>query len=236
LREGITPANRKSIFAAHAALGLSVSEVILQGCQPVIVEGESDQHLLNAIKLYLIREGKISPTKELVFLPAGGTSNIGVQGIVGILGGKNEELPHIVLDSDANGKALEKNLISGLYSGDARKRIVTAQSLMGLDNSEVEDLLPYDLLKREIERILRNDDDDVEFGDGYTTDKPIVPQIEQFASEYSIVLSKGWKVEMSKKFKTQLLRPKAKIDIKYIDMWVAMFNHFVPTITAQPKL
>ena len=29
LREGITPENRNSIYAAHAALGLSVSDVIL---------------------------------------------------------------------------------------------------------------------------------------------------------------------------------------------------------------
>jgi len=188
LREGITKVNEKSIFAAHAALGLSVSNVILQGCQPVIVEGESDQHLLNAIKLYLIREGKISPTKELVFLPAGGTSNVGVQGIVGILGGKNEELPHIILDSDSNGRAMEKNLISGLYSGDTKTRIITAKSLTSLDNSEVEDIIPYGLMKKELERILRVDDDDNEFDDEYIDEAPLVPQIKKFADDNSISL------------------------------------------------
>jgi len=235
LREGITPANRNSIYAAHAALGLSVSDVILHGCHPVIVEGESDQHLLNAIKLYLIREGKISPTKELVFLPAGGTSKIGVQGIVGILGGKNEELPHIVLDSDSNGKALEKNLISGLYGGDARKRIITTQLMLNLDNSEVEDLLPYYLMKKELRRILHNDYDDVEFEDGHVTDKPIMPQIEQFANDKSIALKKGWKVELSKKIKNQLLKPDTKIEDKYVDIWMKLFNHFVVSATEQSK-
>jgi len=228
LREGITSANKKSIFAAHAALGLSVSEVILQGCQPVIVEGESDQHLLNAIKLYLIREGKISPTKELVFLPAGGTSNVGVQGIVGILGGKNEELPHIILDSDGNGKAMEKNLISGLYSGDAKERVITAKSLTNLDNSEVEDLMPYSLMKKELERILRIDDDDIEFDDEYVADAPIIPQIQKFVDDNSITLPKGWKVELAKKVKNLILRPKTEIESKNVDLWIKLFDHLTP--------
>lgn len=37
------PAQTKSIYAVHAALGLATSDIILQGCQPVIVEGPSDQ-------------------------------------------------------------------------------------------------------------------------------------------------------------------------------------------------
>ena len=183
--------------------------------------------MLNAIKLYLIREGKISPTKELVFLPAGGTSNIGVQGIVGILGGKNEELPYIILDSDSNGKAMEKNLISGLYSGDAKTRIVTAKTLTSLDNSEVEDIIPYSLMKKELERILRTDDDDIEFDDEYADKAPIVPQIKKFADENSIALPRDWKVELAKKVKQQILRPKSKIDDKDIDLWVKLFNHFI---------
>jgi transcription elongation factor len=50
LRDGINSSNKSSIYAAHAALGLSVSDVILQGCHPVIVEGTSDQYYMNAVK------------------------------------------------------------------------------------------------------------------------------------------------------------------------------------------
>jgi predicted ATPase len=152
LREGITPANKNSIYAAHAALGLSVSDVLLNGCQPVIVEGTSDQYFLYAIKQYLIQNKKIAPDKELVFLPAGGTSTKGVQGIVGILGAKSEELPPILLDSDNNGESLKKTLLSGLYTGDLKKRIISAKDITGMEHSEVEDLIPFELMQKEIER------------------------------------------------------------------------------------
>ena len=49
------PSQTKSIYAVHAAVGLTVSDIILQGCQPVIVEGASDQFYLNGIKNYLVR-------------------------------------------------------------------------------------------------------------------------------------------------------------------------------------
>ena len=54
LRQSNDSLNEKSIYAVHAALGLSVSDVLLQGCKPVIVEGPSDQIYLNAIKQILI--------------------------------------------------------------------------------------------------------------------------------------------------------------------------------------
>jgi predicted ATP-dependent endonuclease of OLD family len=53
-----------SVYAVHAALGLSISDILLQGCRPVIVEGPSDQFYLNAIKLFLIRKGLIAPKEE----------------------------------------------------------------------------------------------------------------------------------------------------------------------------
>ena len=225
LREGITSANKNSIYAAHAALGLSVSDVILQGCQPVIVEGTSDQYLLNAIKLYLIQHNKIAPDKELVFLPAGGTSIKGVQGIVGILGAKSEELPPILLDSDNNGESLKKTLLSGLYTGDLIKRIISAKDITGIECSEVEDLIPFELMQKEIERLLRNDED-AEFE--YDRSKPILPQIEKFAAENSIVLpnSGKMKVELAKKVKIQLAKLKTQVEDKYSEMWINLFNSF----------
>jgi len=37
----------KSVYAAYAAVGMSVSDVLLVGCQPAVVEGPSDQHYLS---------------------------------------------------------------------------------------------------------------------------------------------------------------------------------------------
>ncbi len=64
LRIGSAEVSQQSIYAVHAAMGLSVSDILLQGCQPVIVEGPSDQHYLNAIKSFLIKNNKISPAKS----------------------------------------------------------------------------------------------------------------------------------------------------------------------------
>ena len=53
----------KSIYAVHAALGLTVSDVLLQGSQVVVVEGPSDQFYLSAIKNALIRDQKFAPQR-----------------------------------------------------------------------------------------------------------------------------------------------------------------------------
>ena len=55
--------------------GLNVAESLLLGCQPVIVEGPSDQFYLTAIKTLLLSGGKITPKRELVFPPSGGTKD-----------------------------------------------------------------------------------------------------------------------------------------------------------------
>ncbi|MDU2805862.1 MAG: hypothetical protein E7C20_06120 [Veillonella sp.] len=39
-----------AVYAVHAALGLSVSEELLNGCDLIVVEGQSDQFYLNTIK------------------------------------------------------------------------------------------------------------------------------------------------------------------------------------------
>lgn len=67
LRATQDPKHSTSIYAVHAALGLSVSDILLQGCMPIIVEGVSDQYYLNVIKLFLIRN-KNSPLKKRLSL------------------------------------------------------------------------------------------------------------------------------------------------------------------------
>ena len=100
---------------------MSVSDILLQGCQPIIVEGPSDQNYLNAIKLYLIRNKKFLPNMEIVFMPSGGVR--GVPGVVSIVSGKNNELPLVILDSDQSGKEAKKKLLSGIYQASTEKII-----------------------------------------------------------------------------------------------------------------
>lgn len=136
LRQGADSLNEKSIYAVHAAMGLSVSDILLQGCQNIIVEGPSDQHYLNAIKSFLIKEKLLAPKQEMVFVPSGGVK--GVPGVVSILSGKTEDLPYVLVDSDTSGQDTVKKLSSGLYK-DQKDRIIQVKDITNIDNSEVED-------------------------------------------------------------------------------------------------
>ena len=121
LRASNDKGNEQAIYAVHSALGLTVSDVLLQGCQPVIVEWVSDQCYLNAIKLYLIRNKKFGPKNEVVFIPSGGVK--GVAGVTSIISGKNGSLPYVILDSDKSGQDAKNKLKSSLYASEEKKLI-----------------------------------------------------------------------------------------------------------------
>jgi len=203
LRDGAGSLEENSVYAVHAALGLSISDVLLLGCQPVIVEGPSDQYVLGAIKQKLISEGKIKPVHELVFLPAGG--NKGITAIAGVLG-MRDGLPPVILDADRPGIASAKHLKAGMYKQAEEKVITLADVLQNVNEPEVEDLIPFTFMERYLNKLFASIDD-VTFGDDYDQKKPIVPQIEQFASCHGVELPRGkWKVNLAKNFKTQLNR------------------------------
>lgn len=223
LRQGADALNEKSIYAVHAAMGLSVSDILLQGCQNVIVEGPSDQHYLNAIKSFLIKEKQIAPKQEIVFVPSGGVK--GVPGVVSILSSKTEELPYVLVDSDESGQNAIKKLQSGLYT-DQKDRIIEVKDITNIDRSEVEDMIPFTLLSRGIDRLFMTVEDET-FENVYNAALPLLPQIEGFAKKYSIELKKGWKVELAKSVKLALKNKKmSDIDNAVVTKWISLFSKF----------
>jgi hypothetical protein len=130
---------RASGYAVHAVLGLTIAESLLLGCTTVIVEGLSDQMYLSAIKNILIGRGKITPGRELVFPPAGGAK--GVKVVASLLTGRDESLPIALFDSDKIGAAVSQQLLTSLYVN-AKERVLEVKTFTGLDDSEVEDLIP----------------------------------------------------------------------------------------------
>jgi len=224
LRQGSDALNEKSIYAVHAALGLSVSDVLLQGCQAIVVEGPSDQFYLNAIKGFLIREKLISPEQEIVFVPSGGVK--GVPGVVSMISSKADDIPYLIIDSDKSGEDAKKRLLSGLYQG-FENRILDIKDYTDIEKSEVEDLIPFSLIEKGINRIF-NSLYEVDFKDTYNEKIPIVSQIETFAETNGIELEKGWKVGISIAAKVQLKSKKAgDIPKEYIDKWTMLFNAFL---------
>lgn len=221
LRIGSAVISQKSIYAVHAAMGLSVSDILIQGCQPVIVEGPSDQHYLNAIKTFLIKTKRIAPSKELIFVPSGGVK--GISGVVSILCSKGDELPYVIVDSDKSGMDAVKKLQSGLYK-ETHDKIIEIQTITEMENSEVEDIIPISLLEKGINHIF-NSVEEYDFFDTYEGDKPIVGQIEKFADTNSVELDNGWKVELAKYAKKALAKAKEeKIESSYVDRWVKLFE------------
>ncbi len=193
----------RSVYAVHAALGLSVSDTFLQGCRPIVVEGESDQRYLSAIKSYLIANGVITPARELVFLPAGGVK--GIKAVVSIVSGKDEGLCPVVVDSDEAGRNLASSLAEGLYQGSPDK-IIKMQEIVGLEDAEVEDLFPMSFMAKVITRFLPKPAGlEQEFEEVVREGEPIVRQVKAYAEKHGIELVIGWKVEVGKLAKARLL-------------------------------
>ena len=220
-------------YAVYSALGLTVAESLLLGCTPVVVEGPSDQHYLSAIKVILVAAGKLKPERELIFPPSGGAR--GVKAVASILGGRDEQLPVVLCDSDAQGIATAKSLRSGIYAGEP-DLILEISNFTGLANSEIEDLLPSEVIAGQLDRWLRTEQ---RFSDEFEKGKPIVPQIEAWAQRYGIKLEKpGWKVELARRVKTEVLSGGHQaFSAAVIDNWATLFDAFQrkpKALAAQP--
>lgn len=214
-------AQTKSIYPVYAALGLSVSDTLLQGCQAVVVEGTSDQHYLSAIKNYLIGKGLIKPKREILFIPAGGVK--GVAAVVSLITAKDEALPYVILDSDSSGQGMAKQLSSNLYNG-ATDRIVMVGNIRNMKDAEVEDLFPIEFFGKIVRKnFFRNADDD--FDEVVEENIPIVRQIQDFAAKNNVNLEQGWKVELAKQAKTALIKNKDPLNknTDILEIWEQLF-------------
>lgn len=215
----------QSIYPVHAALGLTVSDILFLGCQKIIVEGTSDQIYLSAIKNYLIGKGLITPKQEILFLPAGGVKGVGA--VVSIVAGKDELYPYVLLDSDRSGQQFAKQLSSSAYKT-FENRIIQTKDICGLENSEIEDLLPPPFLADMITRYFRKQPTEEDFSELVEVGQPIVPQVEQYAKENALELELGWKVEVAKAAKARLTPTKSinGMNETIEQQWVALFEKF----------
>ena len=199
----------QSIYPAHAALGLSVSDTLLVNCSPVLVEGESDQVYLSALKNLLISKGKIAPLKEIVFISTGGVK--GIKATSAILSGASEIKPPVLLDGDKPGAKMAVELKGDFYAVEKEKVIIVSEYTT-LQNGEIEDLFPKAKFAKIVARFLpRPEEVDEEFDDVVTDDTPICNQIEDFARTHGIDLEKGWKVRLATIIKREVLRGTDKI-------------------------
>jgi hypothetical protein len=92
-----------------------------------------------------------------------------------------------------------------------------------LDGSEIEDLIPGELLSQVIDRWQREPERG--FADFYQLGMPVVPQIETWAKANRVdLVAPGWKVEVAKRTKQALLSRNAKpIPAETLKIWEALF-------------
>jgi energy-coupling factor transporter ATP-binding protein EcfA2/5S rRNA maturation endonuclease (ribonuclease M5) len=227
LRDGQDAAQTKSIYPVHAALGLSVSDTMFQGCKPIIVEGQSDQLYLSAIKTILIREDLIKPSRELLFVPTSGAKAI--KTVASILGGKDDDLPLVLCDGDDAGTTLAKNLKETLYK-DMLDRVLLITDFVKLAGAEVEDLFPKSFMVPLLDRYLKGPNT-IPF-DVTDIKRSIIPEIKGYAKAHSIALDEGWKVDVARLVKARLASVDPK-DNAWKDSFAAWQKLFA-TFSANP--
>ena len=209
-------------YAVYSGVGLSVAESLLLGCQPVIVEGPSDQFYLTAIKTLLLSDGKITPTRELVFPPSGGTKTARI--VASILTGRDESLPAVLLDGDTRGQQMAAELKSSLYV-DKPNRVLLVSEFVGFDNAEIEDLFPFQLLADEIDRIEHAPE--TRLVDVIREGEPFVGQVTAWADDQGVELKGDWKVKLAKRVKERALaKGVGWFNRDTIERWAQLFHAF----------
>lgn len=210
--------SEKSIYPIHAALGLTVSDTLLLGCMPVLVEGVSDQVYLSLIKRYLIGKGKLQYSKEIVFIPTGGVRGMGP--VSKLVSSREDKLPVVLLDSDKPGIEYQKQLLSGRYK-DEKQKVLDVSQFIGEGEYEIEDLLPSSSLISLIDRKFRSEQ---YFEDYFKVGVPIVIQVEQWAKSNGIILVEGWKVELARNLQNRFDKAFENISESQVEIWNNLFE------------
>lgn len=224
LRAGNEDDPRKlgAIYAVFSALNMNIGESFLLGCQPVIVEGFSDQVYLTAIKSILIGTKRISPKREIVFPPCHGAKN--ARTVASIITGRDESLPMILFDGDQEGKKMAEDLKNHAYKS-TKGRIHLTDEYLDFSDSEIEDLFPRKFMADIVDRWQRNSN--TLFRD-FVKKGPIVPQITGWAAQEKMDLDKGWKVDLARRVKKRTLEVGAGgFDQATLDRWTKMFGDLI---------
>ena len=209
--------SQKSIYPINTAIGITISDTMLIGTKPIIVEGISDQIYLTYIKRILLKNSMIKYENELVFMPVDGTKNI--KPVVSIITGRDEILPIILTDSDIAGKEKKKNLEKNLYSENKNKILSVKEYIhRKINEAEIEDIMDEQLLTDAFNREFHSEQEDFEFDEN--SQISIVQQMEKFAKENEIILDSGWKVKIAKRYINKENIPDKEIK----DKWVNLFN------------
>ena len=101
-----------------------------------------------------------------------------------LVSARDDSLPYVLLDSDSNGADYKKQLLKGRYR-EAKEKVLEVSDFLVAGEYEIEDLIPAKSIISIIDRQYRSDQ---YFEDIHVPNKPIVDQIEAWATSNSIEL------------------------------------------------
>ena len=212
-------AAQKSIYPINSAIGITISDTMLIGSKPIIVEGISDQIYLTYIKRQLMKLSDVQLEKELVFMPVDGTKNI--KPVVSIITGKEEELPIILIDSDDAGNEKKKSLSKNLYKDNEEKLLSVIDFIhREIELPEIEDIMDEKVIEEAVNREFHSEEEDFEYNK--KSKKSIIEQIQEYAESNNINLEEGWKVKIAKKYVTKDRKEKDEILSKWKSLFVKL--------------
>ena len=152
-RDEGTDTKRGASFAVRAALSISVADAMLLGSAPVLVKSTAEQIYLSTIKTLLIREGRLRPTRDIVFAPAAGPEIM--QTVMHLITGDTARVPTVIIDGTAGEHGdtfdwMPKNAITD--------RVISLNDVTGLCGARIEDVIGLDLLAPLVDRVERRPD------------------------------------------------------------------------------
>ncbi len=220
-RDEGTDTKRGASFAVRAALSISVADSMLLGSAPVLVKSTVEQIYLSAIKTLLIREGRLRPTRDIVFAPAAGPEIM--QTVMHLITGDTGRVPTVIIDGTAGEHGdtfdwMPKNAITD--------RVISLNDVTGLCGARIEDMIGLDLLAPLVDRVERRPDR--LFVDVARPGTSVVQQIAIWAEREGITLTTDWRRDLALRAKARLLEVSMDtIPQATLGMWESMMAQVV---------
>ncbi len=209
-----------STYPIRAAIGLAVTDTLLIGAQPVLVQAQSDQIYMMIMKNHLCGLGQYKSAKEMIFIPAGGLK--GMTAVIAILAEKENEVPYIIVDSNAEGRLKMATLRTTVCKYFPHKVLDVDLHLGKRGEFTMEDFLSYEELARMFSKRYRGKSDDFDYI--VVKERPIVLQMEEFATANGYKLESDWKIQLAMDFKNQFQHIAKRITEDQIKIWTALFT------------
>jgi hypothetical protein len=160
--------------------------------------------------------------RDLVFAAARNAR--GVRPVASLLVGREAAPPVVLIGSHQAGRSLAQSLRSSVYA-ECPQRVLQVADFVSVSDAEVEDLIPREILVREIDRWLRSAE--MPFAEVVRDRQAVVPQIEQWAHSQRISLAHDWKETLAKRVGLALSgRGPEALPAGTVDLWQRVFRRF----------